>query len=98
MTQNDLILEMFCLMWGRNCASDIFQAETEKRREEQRKFGVFYDDDYDYLQHLKEASGPSELVEAGPSYTDKQAVHILDEEEDEEEQERDETIPVSWLG
>ncbi|XP_034964723.1 protein LTV1 homolog [Zootoca vivipara] len=34
----------------------------EKRREEQRKYGVFFDDDYDYLQHLKEASGPSELV------------------------------------
>ncbi|XP_026215201.1 protein LTV1 homolog isoform X1 [Anabas testudineus] len=73
------------------------KAETEKRREEQRKFGVFYDDDYDYLQHLKEASGPSELVEAGPSYTDKQAVHILDEEEDEEEQERDETIPAATI-
>ncbi|KAJ7402832.1 hypothetical protein BTVI_82967 [Pitangus sulphuratus] len=34
----------------------------EQRREEQRKYGVFFDDDYDYLQHLKEASGPSELV------------------------------------
>ncbi|XP_054848808.1 protein LTV1 homolog [Eublepharis macularius] len=34
----------------------------EKRREEQRKYGVFFDDDYDYLQHLKEASGSSELV------------------------------------
>ncbi|XP_029452384.1 protein LTV1 homolog [Rhinatrema bivittatum] len=40
------------------------KAETEQRREEQRKFGVFFDDDYDYLQHLKEASGPSELIPA----------------------------------
>lgn len=25
----------------------------EKRRKEQQKFGIFYDDDYDYLQHLR---------------------------------------------
>ncbi|XP_061480021.1 protein LTV1 homolog [Rhineura floridana] len=38
------------------------KGDDEKRREEQRKYGVFFDDDYDYLQHLKEGSGPSELV------------------------------------
>uniref|UniRef100_A0A3Q2G585 Protein LTV1 homolog n=1 Tax=Cyprinodon variegatus TaxID=28743 RepID=A0A3Q2G585_CYPVA len=38
------------------------KVDAEKRLEEQRNFGVFFDDDYDYLQHLKEASGPSELV------------------------------------
>lgn len=38
----------------------------EERRAEQRKYGVFFDDDYDYLQHLRETSGPSELV---PTYT-----------------------------
>ncbi|KAM3930808.1 protein LTV1 homolog isoform 2-T2 [Leptodactylus fuscus] len=37
------------------------KVETEKRKEEQRKFGVFFDDDYNYLQHLKE-KGPAELV------------------------------------
>lgn len=26
----------------------------EKRRKEQQKFGIFFDDDYDYLQHLRE--------------------------------------------
>ncbi|KFO78021.1 Protein LTV1, partial [Cuculus canorus] len=40
----------------------ISKGHEERRREEQRKYGVFFDDDYDYLQHLKEASGPSELV------------------------------------
>ncbi|XP_036105313.1 protein LTV1 homolog isoform X1 [Molossus molossus] len=35
---------------------------AEERRAEQRKYGVFFDDDYDYLQHLKEPSGPSELI------------------------------------
>lgn len=28
--------------------------DQEKRRKEQQKFGVFFDDDYDYLQHLRE--------------------------------------------
>uniref|UniRef100_A0A4W6G7D2 Protein LTV1 homolog n=1 Tax=Lates calcarifer TaxID=8187 RepID=A0A4W6G7D2_LATCA len=44
------------------------KVEAEKRREEQRNFGVFFDDDYDYLQHLKEASGPSELVASWKSW------------------------------
>ncbi|XP_001380991.2 protein LTV1 homolog [Monodelphis domestica] len=39
--------------------------EDEERRAEQRKYGVFFDDDYDYLQHLKEPSGPSELIPSG---------------------------------
>ncbi|XP_061685581.1 protein LTV1 homolog [Syngnathoides biaculeatus] len=43
------------------------KADIEKRREEQRNFGIFFDDDYDYLQHLKEASGQTELLAAGPS-------------------------------
>lgn len=28
----------------------------EKRREEQRKFGIYFDDDYNYLQHLKDVN------------------------------------------
>lgn len=74
----------------------VFQAEAEKRREEQRNFGVFFDDDYDYLQHLKEASGGVELVAATPHFhTDRQQVHLRhggdddgeDGEEDMEEEE-----------
>uniref|UniRef100_A0A8C6TP94 Protein LTV1 homolog n=1 Tax=Neogobius melanostomus TaxID=47308 RepID=A0A8C6TP94_9GOBI len=38
--------------------------EVEKRREEQRNFGVFFDDDYNYLQHLKEPLRSTELVAA----------------------------------
>lgn len=38
------------------------KVNDEERRAEQRKYGVFFDDDYDYLQHLKEPSGPSELI------------------------------------
>ncbi|KAL4236880.1 Protein ltv1 [Mactra antiquata] len=29
---------------------------AECRKEEQRKFGVFFDDDYDYMQHLKDTN------------------------------------------
>lgn len=70
--------------------------EAEKRREEQRKFGVFFDDNYDYLQHLKEASGPTELVSAGPSQSDRGAFHLRDEDDDEEEEDTERTVPVSW--
>lgn len=59
--------------------------DTEKRREEQRKFGVFFDDDYDYLQHLKEPCGTSELVAAGPSYSDSGSSDFRDEEENKVE-------------
>ncbi|XP_028635053.1 protein LTV1 homolog isoform X1 [Grammomys surdaster] len=38
------------------------KVNDEDRRAEQRKYGVFFDDDYDYLQHLKEPSGPAELI------------------------------------
>uniref|UniRef100_A0A672Z1U3 Protein LTV1 homolog n=1 Tax=Sphaeramia orbicularis TaxID=375764 RepID=A0A672Z1U3_9TELE len=60
------------------------KVEVEKRREEQRNFGVFFDDDYDYLQHLKEASGRSELVASGMVHNDGQPFQLCDEDEDEE--------------
>ncbi|KAH7973472.1 hypothetical protein HPB49_001439 [Dermacentor silvarum] len=31
-------------------------ASDEKRKEEQRKFGIYFDDDYNYLQHLKDVN------------------------------------------
>jgi protein LTV1 len=27
--------------------------DKEKRKEEQREFGIYYEDDYDYMQHFK---------------------------------------------
>ncbi|XP_058458983.1 protein LTV1 homolog [Malaya genurostris] len=36
-------------------ASDFpCKVDKEKRRNEQAKFGIYFDDDYDYLQHLRE--------------------------------------------
>lgn len=63
------------------------QVEAEKRREEQRKYGVFFDDDYNYLQHLKEASQPAELVSASLPHRDPRPPRF---EEGEEEEEMDE--------
>lgn len=34
---------------------------SDRRKEEQRKFGVFFDDDYDYMQHLKDTNEVYEL-------------------------------------
>merc|ERR1712062_222293 len=31
----------------------LSKEEEKKRKEQEREFGVFYEDDYDYLQHLK---------------------------------------------
>lgn len=75
----------------------LFQVEAEKRREEQRNFGVFFDDDYDYLQHLKESSGPSELVASGPSHFDHQTVKLHDEDAENEEDNSDSAIPVTQI-
>ncbi|XP_061881992.1 protein LTV1 homolog [Entelurus aequoreus] len=53
-------------------------AKAEKRQEEQRSYGVFFDDDYDYLQHLKEPTCQAELVAAVAS----PQVHRQDDEGD----------------
>ncbi|XP_057617970.1 protein LTV1 homolog [Chionomys nivalis] len=44
------------------------KVNDEERRAEQRKYGVFFDDDYDYLQHLKEPTGPAELIPSTTSF------------------------------
>ncbi|XP_060755554.1 protein LTV1 homolog isoform X2 [Neoarius graeffei] len=67
--------------------------EVEKRREEQRKYGVFFDDDYDYLQHLREASQPAELVSASRPYSNSRPLGFDEEEEmDEDEQGKEEEV------
>ena len=39
---------------------------TQERKKEQEEYGVFYDDDYDYLQHLKPRTDTS--LEPLPSH------------------------------
>ncbi|XP_074846548.1 protein LTV1 homolog [Carettochelys insculpta] len=66
------------------------KGDEEQRRAEQRKYGVFFDDDYDYLQHLKEASGASELVPSNVPGLQRSIV-VREEAEIEEESQQ---IPV----
>jgi protein LTV1 len=37
------------------------EEEIEKRKEEERKFGIYFEDDYNYLQHLKEIEDDFEV-------------------------------------
>uniref|UniRef100_A0A8C9RW76 Protein LTV1 homolog n=1 Tax=Scleropages formosus TaxID=113540 RepID=A0A8C9RW76_SCLFO len=62
----------------------VGKAEAEKRREEQRQFGIFFDDDYDYLQHLREPSCPAELVASGASHRSGKLIITPDGQVEEE--------------
>ncbi|KAI4902312.1 hypothetical protein NFI96_032258 [Prochilodus magdalenae] len=70
------------------------KVEMEKRMEEQRKYGVFFDDDYDYLQHLREASVPAELVSAPQPPRNTRSVTFKEEKEEEDEDEKEEVITI----
>ncbi|XP_075993030.1 protein LTV1 homolog [Genypterus blacodes] len=69
------------------------KVEAEKRREQQRDFGVFFDDDYNYLQHLKEPSGLPELVADGPSLAH-HPPHLCEEEDEDEGKD---TVPAASI-
>lgn len=50
-----------------------------KQKKEQQKFGIFFDDDYDYLQHLREPDDKTvhwEYIEPTNVKTDQQHEHI----------------------
>ncbi|KAK2909320.1 hypothetical protein QQF64_000556 [Cirrhinus molitorella] len=70
------------------------KVEVEKRKEEQRKFGVFFDDDYNYLQHLRESSQPAQLVSAPFFHIDTRAKPAQDEEDMEKE---DDNVPTASI-
>lgn len=44
----------------------IQEPSAEQKREEQQKYGIFFDDEYDYLQHLKDSNEVYELEEHVP--------------------------------
>jgi hypothetical protein len=60
----------------------INKFKGEQRKAEQLKFGIEYDDDYDYLQHLRDPCAPPERY----------SVHVdkKEEEEDDDEYEDEE--------
>ncbi|KAM4584624.1 protein LTV1 homolog [Odontesthes bonariensis] len=73
------------------------KVEAETRRDEQRQFGVFFDDDYNYLQHLKEASAPTELVAAVSLVHDGEPLDLQDEEECEGERDGSRDTPAAAI-
>eukprot|EP00794_Sanderia_malayensis_P011325 gene11325-12511_t len=52
--------------------------EVSKKREEQKKFGVYYDDDYDYLQHLKPRGEGTLLLAEDNTTTGKEKTNFKD--------------------
>lgn len=59
---DDLIKQINGLHLKPKLSQSEKEALKEKRIKEQQKFGVYYEDDYNYLQHLKE---PKDLAEEG---------------------------------
>ncbi|KAF6208339.1 hypothetical protein GE061_016793 [Apolygus lucorum] len=45
-----------------NAPKRVLQAVDSAREDEKEKYGIFYDDDYDYLQHLKETTSGTDLI------------------------------------
>lgn len=41
--------------------------QVEERKEEQRQYGIFYDDGYNYMKHLRATSDEATMVNADPS-------------------------------
>ena len=50
------------LLWNIiTCDDKFYQEESADRKQEQQKYGIFYDDDYDYMQHLKDVDELNEV-------------------------------------
>uniref|UniRef100_A0A0A9XMK6 Protein LTV1 homolog n=1 Tax=Lygus hesperus TaxID=30085 RepID=A0A0A9XMK6_LYGHE len=45
-----------------NAPKRVLQPIDKAREDEKEKYGIFYDDDYDYMQHLKETTSGTDLV------------------------------------
>ncbi|CAF4632086.1 unnamed protein product, partial [Rotaria socialis] len=63
---------------------------VEQRKAEQLKYGIEYDDDYDYLQHLRDPCAPPEEFSVHVNEIEKQDDN--DEEEEEYDDDDDEKI------
>ncbi|CAF3060106.1 unnamed protein product [Rotaria sp. Silwood2] len=60
--------------------------EVEQRKTEQLKYGIDYDDDYDYLQHLRDPCAPPDEYSVQVNEKEEQ----VEEEEEEEDDDDDE--------
>ncbi|XP_073978938.1 LTV1 ribosome biogenesis factor [Rhodnius prolixus] len=50
----------------------VLQQIRDERKDELEKYGIYYDDDYDYLQHLKEKSSEVEMIEVPTKIVNKE--------------------------
>lgn len=57
-----------------------FKDKLKNKKEEHTKFGIYYDDDYDYLQHLREVRNTVVHWEQAPEKPVKVSVEILTRE------------------
>lgn len=55
-----------CVYWYMCASNSLQEINKEKQKEEQQKYGIFFDDEYDYLQHLKDLNEVYELEEHVP--------------------------------
>lgn len=66
-----------------SCTHHLSQNETDEdirdRREEQRKYGVYFEDDYDYLQHLRDVNYVSDWETIAGNKESKINSHIKDQ-------------------
>ncbi|KAJ2938978.1 hypothetical protein O0L34_g17793 [Tuta absoluta] len=69
----------------------------EQRLEEQHKYGIFFDDDYNYLQHLKDTREVTLVVQPKVHHKrkDRPATTTTDEEAPEDKEDKPEPIPHS---
>ncbi len=65
----------------------MIKFKVEQRKAEQKKFGIEYEDDYDYLQHLRDPCAPPEKYDV---HVDEQEEEDEDEEDEEEDDDEDE--------
>ena len=82
-TNNDLVSAVNGLKLSGKASAESVKDKKQHRIEEQTKYGIYYEDDYDYLQHLKEVDKidvahleTNDVIKVG-------SVMIKDEDEDD---------------
>ncbi|CAF5008243.1 unnamed protein product, partial [Rotaria sp. Silwood1] len=65
---------------------------VEQRKAEQRKFGIDYDDDYDYLQHLRDPCAPPEEYSVHVNETEEPEKEEDDDDDDKQENNEETTV------
>ena len=71
----------------------MIKFKVEQRKAEQKKYGIEYDDDYDYLQHLRDPCAPPEQysvhVDKGEGEDEDEDYEDDDDDDDDDEEEED---------